>query len=147
MMGENNRPVAVYTSIAPHNGLIANFSDYEPQRQLTLAPTRRADTWEPPELRLDRTINGKKPSRTGDLYNTGLSTEYVVNSRAREVLESVVQDDAEFLPVVGGDEPFWIMNTVRILPALDLEPSTLEEEPSRTEQHSWLLNKAIIPVF
>jgi len=125
MIGENHRPVAVYTSIAPHNGLIANFSDYESKRQLTLAPGRRGETWEPPELRLDRTINGKKPSRTGDLYNTGVSTEYVVNGRAREVLEDAVQDDAEFLPVVGGDEPFWIMNTVRILPALDLERSGL----------------------
>ena len=61
MIGENHRPVAVYTSIAPHNGLIANFSDYKSVRELTRAPGRRGNTGEPLELRLDRTINGKNP--------------------------------------------------------------------------------------
>ncbi|MEJ1231379.1 MAG: DUF1629 domain-containing protein [Galbitalea sp.] len=51
---------------------------------------------------------------------------FVVSDRAREVLEDVVRDDGEFLPLSCEEEPLWLLSITRVIDALDPERSSLE---------------------
>src|SRR5688500_11452693 len=50
----------------------------------------------------------------------------MVSTRLREVLEGVVADCLEFLPLTVNDEPFWALKVTKVVDALDLENSLID---------------------
>ena len=49
----------------------------------------------------------------------------VVNEKAKEIMEPVIADSVEFLPVACPERALWIVNVLRIVDALDMDQSDM----------------------
>ncbi len=82
------------------------------------------DRWVPQRMYMITQDEGKSFQRVDMPHYS--SDAIIATSRAREVLEPVVGNDAEFLEVTGGREIMWLVNPWRVVDALDEENSDLE---------------------
>jgi hypothetical protein len=83
------------------------------------------DRWVPQRMYMVTQDDRGRPRRIVDMPNYS-SDGIMATSRAREVLEPIVGNDAEFLEVTGGREMMWLVNPWRVVDALDEEKSDLK---------------------
>ena len=82
------------------------------------------DRWVPPRMFMITQDEGISFRRVDMPHYS--SDGIMATSRAREVLEPIVGNDAEFLEVTGGREMMWLVNPWRVVDALDEEKSDLK---------------------
>jgi hypothetical protein len=84
---------------------------------------RRHPDWTPPTVILHKRSEGRflKAVHMPALGYYAL----VVNGRAKDVLEGVFADEAEFLPLACPDMPLWLVNNLNVVDALDEERSEI----------------------
>jgi hypothetical protein len=81
-----------------------------------------APKWEPFEV-IKGMDNGRTTSRKpmGNLAVLEKTRNWVLDARAKEVLESYLAPNGELLPLRYGKEPRWLFNCTNVIPAYDLD--------------------------
>lgn len=110
--------------------LLADEDGYTPIRKILRAAPGElvGNRWVPPRVRLLTELHRQQLQR-GDLpwYSSYVMT---VTRRARTVLEEIVANDAEFLPLECEEEELWLMHPWRSVHALDAAGSDFALLPS-----------------
>jgi hypothetical protein len=90
------------------------------------AGTLLAPEWETFDV-IKGTDNGRTTSRKpmGNLAVLEKTRDWVLDARAKEVLEPYLAPNGELLPLRYGDEPRWLFNCTNVIPAYDLELCTV----------------------
>jgi hypothetical protein len=90
------------------------------------AGTPLAPEWESFDV-IKGTDNGRTTSRKpmGNLAVLEKTRNWVLDARAKEVLEPYLAPNGELLPLRYGDEPRWLFNCTNVIPAYDLELCTV----------------------
>ena len=106
--------------VIPEN---ASYADYD---CLRWAGQSKAPTWTPPNLVWLEDDFTSKSDKVGDFTKFG-GGAIVLSPKAREVIESVVGDQAEFLPTKGPDnDEWWLLNITNVLDIMDVSKSKFE---------------------
>jgi hypothetical protein len=117
-------PAGDYQWVVPEQGGYIAIRDRLSAHQ----GSRIADRWVPPRLQVLAEDDDGRELRQADMPWFG-GDGLVVTARAREVLEPVLSQDAEFLEVEEGGQKLWFVNAWRTIDALDEDHSVVKRFP------------------
>ena len=82
--------------------------------------TRRAQSWQPLKMRLHWFDERGRPYKRSDSPCGGTSIAPMFTHHAIAVLEPMLLDHGELLPLDCDDAELWMFNATRVLPAIDM---------------------------